>query len=281
MLELPRRSHFQKLLTTNVLLASGRVLCLPLLHSLFDFACPQKFANDTLMDVLYFMTPEHHDVIIDIVVKEMNTVVQKFRALTGYQGDVSLIGHSLGSVISWDILKDQIPRAPLYARASSTYESKSEDVEKQSDPAEAAASSDGRTATSLRGDDETLPTVGAETSSSGTSIRGVNSRESTEQNERARSEQQTASNFPQLSFDVEHAFMLGSPIAVFLMIRNQEQPLRTNYRLNGCARVFNIFHPYDPVAYRIEPLLDPRNADIEPKIMTHCRLQRLTRSVLS
>ena len=54
----------------------------------------RQFANDTLMDVLYFMLPEHHDIIIDIVVREMNTVVQKFRALTGYQGDVSLIGHS-------------------------------------------------------------------------------------------------------------------------------------------------------------------------------------------
>jgi hypothetical protein len=51
--------------------------------------------------------------------------------------------------------------------------------------------------------------------------------------------------------------MLGSSLAVILMIRNQRKPLSADFTLNGCSRVFNIFHPYDPVAYRIEPLLDP------------------------
>ena len=32
----------------------------------------REFANDTLMDVLFFMSPEHHDVIIDVVTHEMN-----------------------------------------------------------------------------------------------------------------------------------------------------------------------------------------------------------------
>jgi hypothetical protein len=75
--------------------------------------------------------------------------------------------------------------------------------------------------------------------------------------------------YPQLSFAVDNAFLLGSPCAVFLMIRNQRAPLSQDFSLKGCSRVFNIFHPYDPVAYRIEPLLDPRNADVEPRIMTH------------
>lgn len=55
----------------------------------------RQFANDTLMDVLYFMSPEHHDIIIDIVVNEMNFVVERFRRLTGFTGDVSVVGHSL------------------------------------------------------------------------------------------------------------------------------------------------------------------------------------------
>jgi hypothetical protein len=76
-------------------------------------------------------------------------------------------------------------------------------------------------------------------------------------------------SYPQLSFAVDNAFLLGSPCAVFLMIRNQRAPLSQDFSLKGCSRVFNIFHPYDPVAYRIEPLLDPRNADVEPRIMTH------------
>ena len=44
--------------------------------------------------------------------------------------------------------------------------------------------------------------------------------------------------------------MLGSPIAVFLLIRNQQQPLEADYCLPGCSRMFNIFHPFDPAAYR-------------------------------
>jgi hypothetical protein len=32
----------------------------------------REFANDTLMDVLFFMSPEHHQIIIDVVTHEMN-----------------------------------------------------------------------------------------------------------------------------------------------------------------------------------------------------------------
>lgn len=75
--------------------------------------------------------------------------------------------------------------------------------------------------------------------------------------------------YPQLNFVTKNAFMLGSPISVFLKIRNQEQSLAADFYLKGCRCVFNIFHPYDPVAYRIEPLLERRNADIGPRIMHH------------
>jgi hypothetical protein len=168
----------------------------------------RQFANDTLMDVLYFMSPIHHDIIIDIVVNEMNFVVDRFRKLTGFQGSISVAGHSLGSIVAWDILDHQQKGGIHTIQPEST----SPEVEEQ---------------------------------------------------------QQQDVAYPQLDFDVDNTFMLGSPIAVFLMIRNQQRPLSVNHTLGGCSRVFNIFHPYDPVSYRIEPLLHPRNADVEPKIMTH------------
>jgi hypothetical protein len=175
----------------------------------------RQFANDTLMDVLYFMSPEHHDMIIDIVVFELNYVVDRFRKLTGFQGDISIAGHSLGSIIAWDILDNQM-------KSSVT------------------------------------PSVPMQP-------------ESTTPDQEDRQQQLLLQDisYPQLDFEVDNAFMLGSPIPVFLMIRNQRNPLSTDHVLRGCPRVFNIFHPYDPVSYRIEPLIDPRNADIEPKIMTH------------
>ena len=152
--------------------------------------------------------------MIDIVGNEMNVVVQKFRALTGFNGQISLLAHSLGSVISWDILANQrsetdLPQHPPLPLSNLKSFSKSEQVEKMSSP------------------------------------------------------------YPHLQFKVSNTFMIGSPVAVFLMLRNQHEPLQEDYSLPGCNRVFNIFHPYDVVAYRLEPLLHKENANVEPKIITH------------
>jgi hypothetical protein len=194
----------------------------------------RDFANDTLMDVLYFMNPEHHDTIIDIVTNEMNIVVEMFRQLTGFDGRISVVGHSLGSIIAWDILGNQnievetiieepissIPDVPSYGTIESAYgSSRSEDDNPELTQPE-------------------LPPP-------------------------------VTSSYPQLEFNVDNFFLLGSPVAVFLMIRNQQQPLTADFFLRGCDRVFNIFHPYDPIAYRIEPCISPRNADFEPTIMKH------------
>ena len=214
----------------------------------------RQFANDTLMDVLYFMSPEHHDIIIDIVVREMNCVVRKFRSLTGFQGNISIIGHSLGSIISWDILSNQLPRT------KGASESNSNDDNNEVGAAESIEEETYFDA-SAAAEDEALPD-----SQDGTEDPECSPESTTSSGKK----EELPARCPQLSFTVDNAFMLGSPIAVFLMIRNQTDPLSKDFQLRGCSRVFNIFHPYDPVAYRIEPLIDPRNADMEPKIMTHC-----------
>ncbi len=141
--------------------------------------------------------------MIEIVCKEMNTVVQKYRALTGFTGKVSLLAHSLGSVISWDILSYQ------YSIDTNC--------------------------------------------------------------EAPKPSENTAASFccPQLDFRIANTFMIGSPVAVFLMLRNQHEPLHADFYLPGCRRIFNIYHPFDPIAYRIEPLLCSQNSEVEPKIITH------------
>lgn len=160
------------------------------------------------------MSPKHHDIMIDIVCSEMNIVVQKYKALTGFSGKVSLLTHSLGAVISWDILSHQslakennveIPSSQGGLRFFSGERNQNKDIVKH----------------------------------------------------------------PQLDFRVANTFMIGSPLAVFLMLRNQHNPLDEDFYLPGCRRVFNIFHPYDPVAYRIEPLISRDNSNVEPKIITH------------
>jgi DDHD domain len=160
-----------------------------------------------------------------------------------------VIGHSLGSIITWDILNHQnvgysstIPETPL--RGIPSIESLGTgffSTNSQSEPG-----SDGPESTSVRAPQE-------------------------------------LSMYPQLEFPVDNFFLLGSPVPVFLMIRNQRKPLSDDFYLRGCGRVFNIFHPYDPVAYRIEPCIDPRNADFEPTIIKHWnggfRVQYRTRRI--
>lgn len=62
--------------------------------------------------------------------------------------------------------------------------------------------------------------------------------------------------YPQLGFPLVGLFLLGSPLPLFLTARGIRQ-LPCEYRLPQCAMFFNIFHPFDPVAYRMETLFDP------------------------
>lgn len=174
-------------------------------------------------------------------------VVEKFRKITGFCGSISVVGHSLGSIISWDILNNH--------NLSSW-----DEVEV---PFRNVPSIDG----SLGTPSSVSPSEKSDAPEITCSLGSSPNR----------------STYPQLNFKVDNFFLLGSPVAVFLMIRNQRAPLSDDFRLRGCGRVFNVFHPYDPVAYRIEPCIDPRNADFEPTIIKHWnggfRVQYRTRRI--
>ncbi|KAL5364568.1 DDHD domain-containing protein [Aspergillus floccosus] len=94
-----------------------------------------------------------------------------------------------------------------------------------------------------------------------------------------------------LSFQCEELFCLGSPIALFQMLKGKTISGRS-YLLDGskspnpaqsgigaaikdnynpivsspsCRQLFNIFHPSDPVSYRIEPLISPAMSSLRPQ----------------
>ena len=60
--------------------------------------------------------------------------------------------------------------------------------------------------------------------------------------------------YPKLDFEPCSFYALGSPIALFHAVRGISE-LGSNFQLPSCPKFFNIFHPYDPVAYRIESLI--------------------------
>jgi DDHD domain len=246
----------------------------------------RDFANDQLMDVLYFMSPKHHDCIMDIVATEMNVVVRKFRNVTGFGGKVSVIGHSLGSIVAWDLLANK--RHMLRGNEIISPECEPEtfsphpnlsmshgspDATRHLRPVE-----DGHTHNQESVDDEPetyTPPAAYELPSCVTGPEHDETSPLQQQNSNqidqpsALKERPLEIACPELEFEVENAFMLGSPIPVFLMIRNQQELLSEDFFLPGCKRIFNIFHPFDPIAYRLEPLIDPRNAETEPNIIPH------------
>jgi DDHD domain len=205
----------------------------------------------------------------------VNAVVKKFRVATGFDGRISVIGHSLGSVICWDILNHQSVAVPLALDTSSA-------------PLHNVTSVDSMGSTSgyfspanlsQQSDDSTTPELTSNVAFMMESSSSTNNNNNPDHR----------SIYPQLNFMVDNLFLLGSPVPVFLMIRNQRKPLSADFTLRGCRRVFNVFHPYDPVAYRLEGCIDPRNACFEPALIRHWngglrvqyRTRRLWRKVVA
>ncbi|XP_076231435.1 phospholipase DDHD1 isoform X3 [Calliopsis andreniformis] len=71
-----------------------------------------------------------------------------------------------------------------------------------------------------------------------------------------------------LQFPIENLFCLGSPLSVFLALRTRSPSNKTDVMPQGlCKRFYNIFHWSDPVAYRMEPLLERGYSKIEPVLI--------------
>lgn len=74
--------------------------------------------------------------------------------------------------------------------------------------------------------------------------------------------------YPQLLFNPKKFFALGSPIGMFVTVRGIDT-LGLDFKLPTCEGFFNIFHPYDPVAYRIEALVNPELSGLRPVLIPH------------
>ncbi|XP_011707116.1 PREDICTED: phospholipase DDHD2-like, partial [Wasmannia auropunctata] len=75
-------------------------------------------------------------------------------------------------------------------------------------------------------------------------------------------------HYPQLNFHPGAFFALGSPIGMFVTIRGIDT-LGENFFLPTCPAFFNIFHPFDPVAYRVESLINPEASNFRPMLIPH------------
>jgi len=60
--------------------------------------------------------------------------------------------------------------------------------------------------------------------------------------------------YPKLNFEPDGVFTFGSPTGLLLALRGTEE-LGYEFALPTCRRFYNVFHPMDPFAYRLEPFI--------------------------
>jgi hypothetical protein len=74
-----------------------------------------------------------------------------------------------------------------------------------------------------------------------------------------------------LCFTVDHFFAVGSPLPLFLVMKEHDCLIKKGHRGAAsllptciCKRVHNVHHPSDPIAYRLEPLIHDVYAQVKP-----------------
>lgn len=213
----------------------------------------RNLITDLALDILLYQSA-YREHIAGIVQTECNRVYNLFcQRNPGFKGKVSLIGHSLGSAILFDVLcrQREVNNTPMLGTNKSGFR---------------------RTGTSKSQDE---------------------SRELS------------------LDFEVEDFFCLGSPLGLFQMLKGRtiagrntpdamaaespmnpdsvDDPLSSSYQRPGgpnsgktdilsiavsspkCGQLFNIFHPTDPIAYRIEPLISPAMSSLKPQPLPYTK----------
>ncbi|CAJ1077580.1 phospholipase DDHD1b isoform X1 [Xyrichtys novacula] len=196
--------------------------------------------NSSAMDIMYYTSPLYRDEITRGLTLELNRLYSLFCSRNPdfeKNGKVSIVSHSLGCVITFDIMTGWDPVRFHHQEAPDPEETKARWPNEQ----ERQLQEELRL-THLRLRDLEDQFQGLQTSS--------------------------CVAVPALKFKVENFFCMGSPLAVFLALRGirpgnnggQDHILPTSI----CKRLFNIFHPTDPVAYRLEPLVLKHYSNIAP-----------------
>ncbi|TPX60451.1 hypothetical protein SpCBS45565_g07522 [Spizellomyces sp. 'palustris'] len=205
----------------------------------------RQLVSDVVLDVLLYMTPRYRQEMIKHVTDELNRIYQLFKERNPkFNGKVSILGHSLGSLLAFDILCNQpfkrngIPVVGLQPPTSGGIKRPAEvDL---TDLLHGAMSAEDRR------------------------VKGLMER--------------TNMRYDQLEFEVDKLFVVGSPVGLFLLLKGDKLQARTpdmapppseGDQVEGVSypavnAVYNIFHPHDPVAYRIEPIIKREFAETKP-----------------
>ncbi|XP_047236534.1 phospholipase DDHD2 isoform X4 [Girardinichthys multiradiatus] len=287
----------------------------------------RHFTNDTLLDLFFYNSPTYCQTIVDTVASEINRLHALFKQRhPEFDGALSVVGHSLGSLILFDLLTNQrigsraregVPSREHCSVNSETLEQtltklglqqylgtlQAENVDMESlalcqdsdlrdlgiplGPRKKILHyikkkwfpEDCKTAVG----DQTLESVPPFLASGAgqpaqqllfhrePSITSAVDYEYFDvgigQSNGGIAKGQVSIEYPQLAFYPQTFFAFGSPIGMFLTVRGLKR-IDPNYSFPTCKSFYNIYHPYDPVAYRIEPMI-VSEVDLEPMLIPH------------
>jgi len=265
-------------------------LSLPSIRRLRDFT------NGTLTDILLYSSPVYAQRIIDKVGAEFKRIFELYQQrVPEFRGKVSFVGHSLGSLILFDILANQNQQnAPSPRESISKTKSEKPGIEEllkflnihtdnlvqkfkfeevndldslfllnEADLTSLMIplgvrrkilnfiSSEEQKSQFLASLEQEMPDM------NGLSILTLGSTEVKFKYQQFDSGiGQPAVRYPQLPVEKIHAFFaLGSPVSMFLSVRGVQE-LGLDFELPNCDNMYNVFHPFDPCAYRIEPMVN-------------------------
>ncbi|XP_039527285.1 phospholipase DDHD1-like isoform X2 [Pimephales promelas] len=204
--------------------------------------------NSSAMDIMYYTSPLYRDEITKGLTQELNRLYSLFCSrnpeFERKGGKVSIISHSLGCVITFDIMTGWDPvRFCLQEHHEQ-----------------------------LQGDESNWTSYGERLLLEEVQLTRQRLQELQDQLQGLKASKPAP--FPTLKFKVENFFCMGSPLAVFLALRGI-RPGNTGDQdhimpKSICRRLFNIFHPTDPVAYRLEPLVLKHYSNIAPVQIHWC-----------
>lgn len=293
----------------------------------------RHFTNETLLDVLFYNSPTYCQTIMDTVALEINRLHRLFMDRNpDYRGSVSVAGHSLGSLILFDLLSNQnisssMPLVPTVNGVESQVSAPETQAPPTATPPPEEEEEPDDMFKNLRsvldhlGLSEYTQTFEQEKidleaffmctvddlkemeiplGPRKKIVKFVQERLTKKAEEKAVKQRppaaapQTADPEPfpvgvssvhvnynyfkvgtgqvsvtyhSLDFEPLSFFALGSPIGMFLTVRGLEK-IDETYQLPTCKGFFNIYHPLDPVAYRIEPMIVP-DLDLKPVQIPH------------
>ena len=216
---------------------------------------PKLFINQIPQDLIYYLSESNRYEILNDIIAQMNdyyAIVKRYRKL--FKGGVSVIGHSLGGVIIYDICKDI------------GYANYDENDQKLN----FGSSRDVRVSRKERKENLKIKKFGNDIRdliSKKENLIIIDDKDIKYQSVNNYQSHRTFVNFSSnliiisknkkittpLLFSIDNIFFLGSPLSLFISIEDKSNPIMKP--MQTVKDFHNIIHPMDPVAYRIEPLI--------------------------